>query len=264
MAKVRRQQHHEWQKCDPCNIMNGKSATPATSRIPKVRPQQHHEFQKCDPSNIRNAKSATPATVRPQQQCDPSNITNSKSARWVESQTSPSTVQLIVSDKMIQVVLPSDRIRVCEDTVCMLDALGPFKVNPEIPFVFGRNLQYQPVRKWPLERNAIGRTPARFKRAGMGTNGILECKSLLENAHRTGHHKRTKHRSPPLASCWPSVCCDVISAVVSRAPLTRPPSCAFTVWTGCTGVGGKRTCQPEQRAIWVNQTKCQPSIQATA
>jgi hypothetical protein len=31
-------------------------------------------------------------------------------------------------------------------------------------------------RWWTPERNAIGRTHARLKRAGVGTNGILECK----------------------------------------------------------------------------------------
>jgi hypothetical protein len=33
------------------------------------------------------------------------------------------------------------------------------------PSVFERNLQCEPVRKWPFEKNAIGHTPARFKRA---------------------------------------------------------------------------------------------------
>jgi hypothetical protein len=32
--------------------------------------------------------------------------------------------------------------------------------------------------------NAIGRTHVRFKRASVGSNGILECKFLSENAHR--------------------------------------------------------------------------------
>jgi hypothetical protein len=47
------------------------------------------------------------------------------------------------------------------------------------PAVFGRNLQCQPVRgvRKP-EKKAIGHTLARFKRAGVGTNGILECKVL--------------------------------------------------------------------------------------
>jgi hypothetical protein len=41
--------------------------------------------------------------------------------------------------------------------------------------------------KWTPERNAIGHTPARFKRAGVGTNGILECKLLPENAHHASY-----------------------------------------------------------------------------
>jgi hypothetical protein len=50
--------------------------------------------------------------------------------------------------------------------------------------VFGRNLQCELVKKGTPERNVIGHTPARFKRAGVGTNGILECKFLSKNAHR--------------------------------------------------------------------------------
>ena len=41
---------------------------------------------------------------------------------------------------------------------------------------------------WTPERNAIGHTPARFKRTGVGTNGILECKFLSENAHHAANH----------------------------------------------------------------------------
>jgi hypothetical protein len=33
-------------------------------------------------------------------------------------------------------------------------------------------------RQWTLERNVIGHTPARFKRAGVGSNGILESVNL--------------------------------------------------------------------------------------
>jgi hypothetical protein len=53
--------------------------------------------------------------------------------------------------------------------------------------VIGRNLQCEPVRKWTPERNAIGRTPGRLKRAGVGTNGILECKCLSKTPHRTNN-----------------------------------------------------------------------------
>jgi hypothetical protein len=53
-----------------------------------------------------------------------------------------------------------------------------------VPSVFGRNLQCAPVRKWTPEKNAIGHTPARLKRACAGTNGILECKFLSKNARR--------------------------------------------------------------------------------
>jgi hypothetical protein len=33
--------------------------------------------------------------------------------------------------------------------------------------------------------NSIDYTPAHFKRAGVGTNGIIECGFLPKNAHRT-------------------------------------------------------------------------------
>jgi hypothetical protein len=38
--------------------------------------------------------------------------------------------------------------------------------------------------EWATERNAIGRTHARLKRAGGGTNGTLECKFPSKNAQR--------------------------------------------------------------------------------
>jgi hypothetical protein len=40
-------------------------------------------------------------------------------------------------------------------------------------------------KKWTSERNTIGHAHVRFKRTCMGSNGILECKILFENAHRT-------------------------------------------------------------------------------
>jgi hypothetical protein len=39
--------------------------------------------------------------------------------------------------------------------------------------------------EWTPERNAIGHTPARFKRSRRGTNSSLECKFLSKVAHRT-------------------------------------------------------------------------------
>jgi hypothetical protein len=47
------------------------------------------------------------------------------------------------------------------------EAIVPFQLNSCCPSVLRQNLQCQPVRKWTPERNAIGRTHARFKRAGM-------------------------------------------------------------------------------------------------
>jgi hypothetical protein len=54
------------------------------------------------------------------------------------------------------------------------------------PSVFGRNCQCQPVRgantreEWHWSHACKS-----FKRAGVGTNGILECKFLPKNEHRT-------------------------------------------------------------------------------
>jgi hypothetical protein len=56
-----------------------------------------------------------------------------------------------------------------------------------VPLVFARNLQCELVRKGGTREDyAFGRTPVCFKRAGVGTNGILECKFLSENEHRAG------------------------------------------------------------------------------
>jgi hypothetical protein len=63
--------------------------------------------------------------------------------------------------------------------------------------VFGRNLKYQPVRKWTSERNAIGHTHARLKQAGVGSNGILECKLMF----------KTEHRACTVSSCWTKRSC---------------------------------------------------------
>jgi hypothetical protein len=59
------------------------------------------------------------------------------------------------------------------------------QTTPPYPSAFGRNVQCEPVRTWTPERNAIVHTHVRFKRAGVGPNGILECKFLAKNAHRT-------------------------------------------------------------------------------
>jgi hypothetical protein len=59
------------------------------------------------------------------------------------------------------------------------------------PSVFGRNLQCKLVREMNSERNAIGYTHLRFKRTCVGSNGILECKFLSENAHRTPVESRS-------------------------------------------------------------------------
>jgi hypothetical protein len=61
-------------------------------------------------------------------------------------------------------------------------------VEPAVANTFSvqHDIQCQQVRGVNArEMNAIGHTPARFKRAGVGTNGILECKYLSKNAHRT-------------------------------------------------------------------------------
>jgi hypothetical protein len=54
-----------------------------------------------------------------------------------------------------------------------------------VPSVVRHNLQCQLEKEWTPERNTIGHTHACFKQTGVGSNGILECKFLSENAHRT-------------------------------------------------------------------------------
>jgi hypothetical protein len=54
------------------------------------------------------------------------------------------------------------------------------------PSVLRHNLQCQPVRKWTLERNDIGRTHARASSgAGVGSNSRGSCKILFKTEHRT-------------------------------------------------------------------------------
>jgi hypothetical protein len=54
------------------------------------------------------------------------------------------------------------------------------------PSVFGRNLQCELVRKGNTREECHwSHACASLKRAGVGTNGILEWKFLSENAHRT-------------------------------------------------------------------------------
>jgi hypothetical protein len=77
-----------------------------------------------------------------------------------------------------------------QDEADVADDLGAPMSLPSAacnPSVFGRKLQYRPVRKWPSEMNVIGHTPIRFKRSkGVQPNGILECKTLSKTAHCAG------------------------------------------------------------------------------
>jgi hypothetical protein len=56
-----------------------------------------------------------------------------------------------------------------------------------VPAVFGRNLQCKPVIRGVNTREECHWSHAckSFKRAGVGTNGIIECRFLPKNAHRT-------------------------------------------------------------------------------
>jgi hypothetical protein len=58
--------------------------------------------------------------------------------------------------------------------------------------VFGRNLQCKLVRGVNFRENAIVYIHVRFKRTCVRSNGILECKILFENAHRTRCFYRTQ------------------------------------------------------------------------
>jgi hypothetical protein len=55
-------------------------------------------------------------------------------------------------------------------------------------------------RQWTPERNALGNTCARFKRAGVGTNGIPECKILSKPEHRAS----TQVRAVSFVMSWPA------------------------------------------------------------
>jgi hypothetical protein len=73
------------------------------------------------------------------------------------------------------------------------------KAVADTPSVFGRNLQGELLRKVDTREewhwsHACSLEPARlFKRAGVGTNGIIECTFLSKNAHRA----RTEHLCKP-------------------------------------------------------------------
>jgi hypothetical protein len=57
--------------------------------------------------------------------------------------------------------------------------------RPYSPSVFRRNLQCQPVRGVNIREECHWLHACKsFKRAGVGTNDILECKFRSENAHR--------------------------------------------------------------------------------
>jgi hypothetical protein len=51
------------------------------------------------------------------------------------------------------------------------------------------------MRSETPERNVIGHTLDRFKRAGVGTNGILECEFMSKNAHRTHSNSHSQGNS---------------------------------------------------------------------
>jgi hypothetical protein len=66
--------------------------------------------------------------------------------------------------------------------------------------VFERSLQYQPVRGVDFQEECYwSHARKSFKRAGVGTNGIMECKFLSKNAHRTEHLDLL----PASAVVWP-------------------------------------------------------------
>jgi hypothetical protein len=77
-----------------------------------------------------------------------------------------------------------------------------------VPSVFGRNLQCEPVRKVDTERNTIGHTPARFKRAGVGTNGILGWKTFSVGK-RAPYTCRSVHPNRTHLQCLDGIHSDV-------------------------------------------------------
>jgi hypothetical protein len=60
-----------------------------------------------------------------------------------------------------------------------------WSVDPDSPSVFGRNLQCKPVRGVNFREECHwSHAWKSFKQTCVGSNGILECKILSENAHR--------------------------------------------------------------------------------
>jgi hypothetical protein len=77
------------------------------------------------------------------------------------------------------------------------------------------------------KRNAIGHTHVRFKRTCVGSNGILECKFLSENAHRTSRCEAfvsASSRFSTVTSASALACFSVNSTRTTSATLSR--SCA--------------------------------------
>jgi hypothetical protein len=67
------------------------------------------------------------------------------------------------------------------------EAMSPPRMlpRPPLPSVFGRNLQCQLVREVDTREECHWSHACKgFKRTCVGSNGILECKLLLVNAHR--------------------------------------------------------------------------------
>jgi hypothetical protein len=116
------------------------------------------------------------------------------------------------------------------------------------PSVFGRNLPCEPVRKWTPERNVIGHTPARLKRAGVGTKGILECNVLSKTRTVQGpvitiaHKGRRRAIVRPLAPGRIRVHAAIYTTLgtVGDRRADTIVLVAFSVWTRFTASTGKK------------------------
>jgi hypothetical protein len=108
-----------------------------------------------------------------------------------------------------------------------------------------------PVRKMATERNSIGGTPADLKRAGVETNGSLECKPLPKTAHRTDSRKRC-HAS--LASSGSTVLCSTASMCFRSVRLRR--KYLQFIQEGCDRVHGQRPAAGVARVPSVHSAAC--------
>jgi hypothetical protein len=97
-----------------------------------------------------------------------------------------------------------------------------FSSNAGAPSVFEHNLQCEPVRKVETREECHW---SHVKRAGVGTNGILDGTFLSENAHRTvlHHQMRCRIGVRTCLSAHPPLVCGFRARGVRGVSVGDPP-----------------------------------------